>query len=604
MSLNVEIARRTDTPRMTSTGARNRSRRPTTTMYPVNADRPKTRFECRRSMQNCNGAQSASRFRAASTTTLSRHRTDALLENRLTRLGVCRRSGAGLPESLDTALVLISYDRRGGGAEADCDHFRRPWPDFRGETPSPRLRPDPGDAASEGPTRLHVERLVAHHPRGPGADSEVPRGREQHPGPRLPARAIRQHVVRAMVDLGNPDVILPEGRKHAVVDPHELPLRDQLPSGGVLVRHDHQAPAVLLEEAHARNRTGQELEMFGRADVSSSSAIDHAVTVEEDRRLIDALRAFGQSMTLHAQCPSRLGGLQEEIHEPPLRERVAGQRESLINREPSRVLNLVRFESKSVGPEMALVHEAQRVRRFSRKTRDVDIEETVERDLGPNLLHRFPLRSGLRPLPVVHEAAGDVPVPFRIPSNRLHHQHTRSLRQDDFGDATDHRRVDGALYERVDVRPFEHGVPSHPLFRVMVEPRGALQHTILAEVHDAVRIRPEWKALVGPRESVLAAFPDEEDLTVRLDEHVPAAPLLGHSSQPCPWAVLNAHGERGRSVKLSHELSTRSRPRRGAARSSRSSAGLSPTSRCRSGSPPSPRTGLCGLRLHAKGRCP
>src|SRR5256886_15747310 len=35
-------------------GARNR-RRPTTRWYPVDADRPKTRFECRRSMQNCNG---------------------------------------------------------------------------------------------------------------------------------------------------------------------------------------------------------------------------------------------------------------------------------------------------------------------------------------------------------------------------------------------------------------------------------------------------------------------------------------------------------------------------------------------------------------------
>src|SRR5437879_5514563 len=222
---------------------------------------------------------------------------------------------------------------------------------------------------------------------------------------------------------------------------------------------------------------------------------------------------------------------------------------------------------------MTLVHETQRIFRFSRKTRDVDIEETVERDFGPDHLHRFPLRSGLRPLPVVHEAAGDVPVPFRISSNRLHHQYTRSLREDDFGDATDHRRVDGALYERVDIRPFEHGVPSHPLFRVMVEPRSALHDTILAEVHDAIRIRPEWKALVGPRESVLAAFPDEEDLTVRLDEHVPAAPLLGHSSQPCPWAVLNAHGERGRSVKLSHELSTRSSTRRRDARSVVLSAG-------------------------------
>src|SRR5437870_7759270 len=253
---------------------------------------------------------------------------------------------------------------------------------------------------------------------------------------------------------------------------------------------------------------------------------------------------------------------------------------------------------------MTLVHEAQRVRRFSRKTRDVDIEETVERDFGPDLLHRFPLRSGLRPLPVVHEAAGDVPVPFRISSNRLHHQYTRSLREDDFGDATDHRRVDGALHEWVDIRPFEHGVPSHPLFRLMAEPRSALHDTILAEVHDAIRIRPEWKALVGPRESVLAAFPDEEDLTVRLDEHVPAAPLLGHSSQPCPWAVLNAHGKRGRSVKVSHELSTRSRPRRGAAQSSRSSAGPSPIARCTYGSPPSLRTGLCGPHRHAKCRCP
>src|SRR5436853_871362 len=163
---------------------------------------------------------------------------------------------------------------------------------------------------------------------------------------------------------------------------------------------------------------------------------------------------------------------------------------------------------------MTLVHEAQRVRRFSRKTRDVDIEETVERDFGPDLLHRFPLRSCLRPLPVVHEAAGDVPVPFRKSSNRLHHQHTRSLREDDFVDATDHRRVDGALYERVDVRPFEHGVPSHPLFREMVEPRGALQHTILAAVYDAGRIRPDWKALVGPRESLRGAFTPDAALTV------------------------------------------------------------------------------------------
>src|SRR5207249_5884419 len=190
-------------------------------------------------------------------------------------------------------------------------------------------------------------------------------------------------MVRAMVDLGNPDVILPEGRKHAVVDPHELPLRDQLPSGGVLVRHDHQAPAVFLEEAHARNRTRQELEMFGRADVSRSSAIDHTVTVEEDRRLIDALRTLGQSMTLHTQRTSRLGGLQEEIYEPPLRERVAGQCESLIDREPCRALNLFPLEPKSADPGMPLVHEAERQRRFSGKPIEADIRGPAERRFGP-----------------------------------------------------------------------------------------------------------------------------------------------------------------------------------------------------------------------------
>jgi len=57
MTLNVEMARKTETRRMTSRGARNRSRRPTTRKYPVNAERAKIRFEWRRSMQNCNGAQ-------------------------------------------------------------------------------------------------------------------------------------------------------------------------------------------------------------------------------------------------------------------------------------------------------------------------------------------------------------------------------------------------------------------------------------------------------------------------------------------------------------------------------------------------------------------
>src|SRR6267143_338139 len=262
---------------------------------------------------------------------------------------------------------------------------------------------------------------------------------------------------------------------------------------------------------------------------------------------------------------------------------------------------------------MTFVHETQRVRRLPRKSRHVDIQEAIEHNRGPDFLLRLPFRSCFGPLSIVHETAGDVPVPFRIAPHRLHHQYARSLREDDFGDTTDHRRVYGAFHQRIDVRPFEHGIPSHPLLRVMVEPRGALHDTILAEVHDAVRIRAEWKALLNPRETVLAAFPDEKDLPIRLDEHVPAAPFLGHSSQPCPWPVLNAHGSplanrllrTARSIgELTRELSRQSRRRRAAARSSQSCAGPSPTARCRSGSPPSPRTGPYGPHRHSRGRCP
>src|SRR5256885_16700781 len=109
MSPNVEIARTTETPRMTSMG-------------------PEIGGGLRR--QNIRSTQ-IDRRPASSVvgpcriaTGLNQHQGSALpqrqpsrgieqspLENRLTRLGVCRRSGAGLPESLDDALVRISYDR-------------------------------------------------------------------------------------------------------------------------------------------------------------------------------------------------------------------------------------------------------------------------------------------------------------------------------------------------------------------------------------------------------------------------------------------------------------------------------------------------------------
>jgi len=88
------------------------------------------------------------------------------------------------------------------------------------------------------------------------------------------------------------------------MDPIQLSLRNQIPSRRVLVSHDHETPTSFLEESHSGDGAREELEMFGRADVSRSAAINHAITIEEDGRLLDALRIFGQAVSLHPKSAS------------------------------------------------------------------------------------------------------------------------------------------------------------------------------------------------------------------------------------------------------------------------------------------------------------
>src|SRR2546426_719136 len=82
-------------------------------------------------------------------------------------------------------------DGAGCVQEAVRNDVRRQWPNFGGEPLPPRLRTDPCGPAPEGATRLHIRRLVADHPRAPRTDAQVPSRREEHPGPRLPACAVR-----------------------------------------------------------------------------------------------------------------------------------------------------------------------------------------------------------------------------------------------------------------------------------------------------------------------------------------------------------------------------------------------------------------------------
>src|SRR5439155_1028039 len=180
--------------------------------YPVNADRPKTpktRLGCRRSVQISIGAQSASRFRAASTTTLPRHRTEVLPET-------------GQRDFESAAEVVRVF-------------------------------------GNPSTTRSSESRMIA-----------------EAAAKRLSATTSGDHGRTSAAKR----LLHAFGPTHATRHPKARPV---CTSRGL-------SPTI-----HA---------VLGRTPRSSSAAIDNAVAVEEDRRLIDGLRTFGQSMTLHTQRPS------------------------------------------------------------------------------------------------------------------------------------------------------------------------------------------------------------------------------------------------------------------------------------------------------------
>src|SRR5437773_2551266 len=164
------------------------------------------------------------------------------------------------PISVVTIRPSSSFFRRKIRAASRSSSPRRGASVFREALP-PGGWPDPSGATTEGAPRLDVEGLVAHHPCGPGADAKVARGREQHAGPRFPTGAVRKDVMRTVVHRRNPHAFPPEGCEHRLVDARKLSLGDELPSGRVLVGDDHQPPARILEQAHPRDGTREELEL-------------------------------------------------------------------------------------------------------------------------------------------------------------------------------------------------------------------------------------------------------------------------------------------------------------------------------------------------------
>src|SRR2546430_6674676 len=260
-----------------------------------------------------------------------------------------QKAGLGYDPIVGTARVLEDAPPRDDTrrpSKVRGDEVGRPGTDLRREPLAPRRRSDPGRPAPERPARLHVERLVADHPGHARSHAEVPRGGEEHPGPRLAARAVREDLVRTIVDLRNPHAFLLQCGEHRRVNPIELPLGQEFPARRVLVRHDREAPAGVLQEPHAIDRSREEFELIGAADVPGPSAGDHAVPIEEHGRTVHRPRPVRQAVSVHTERAPRVRGLKEEIEEPPLREWVPGQRERLVDREPRGVFNLVGFEVK------------------------------------------------------------------------------------------------------------------------------------------------------------------------------------------------------------------------------------------------------------------
>src|SRR5207245_4233645 len=147
----------------------------------------------------------------------------------------------------------------------------------------------------------------------------------------------------------------------------------------------------VLQEPLAIDRSAEQFELIRTADVPGPAAVEHAVPIEEHGRTVHGLRPVRQAVSLHAERAPRVRGLKEEIDEPPLRERVPGQRERLVNREPRGVFNLVGFEAELLRSQMALVDEPERVRGLPRETGDVDVQEAVEDNSNADLLPRLSL---------------------------------------------------------------------------------------------------------------------------------------------------------------------------------------------------------------------
>src|SRR5207249_6401410 len=103
--------------------------------------------------------------------------------------------------------------------------------------------------------------------------------------------------------------------EHPIVDLRQLRLREQLPPGGVLVRHDHELPTTILKQPHALNRTGQELELVRPPYVPGPPAVDHAVSIEEHRRSVRTANVRRSAVAVHTQSESRLVRLKEEVDE-------------------------------------------------------------------------------------------------------------------------------------------------------------------------------------------------------------------------------------------------------------------------------------------------
>src|SRR2546426_5553897 len=210
---------------------------------------------------------------------------------------------------------------------------------------------------------------------------------------------------------------------------------------------------------------------------------------------------------------------------------------------------------------------------------------------------------------------GTFQYPFEKPRTALTIS-TRAVRKDHLGDAADHRRVNPALYERVDIGPLENRVPTQPLFRMVIEARLLPQHAVGAEVHYAVRFGGKRKFFADSGEPQVPMVVDEIDLAVRLDEEMVAACPLTHATGSMPMRCIKwsreelvetrhvAYASKDRASSATRGLSGPPTRHRGAARSTRSSAGLSQAVRCRSGWPGSRSIGPCGPRRRPRGHCP